>query len=84
MLAVNFRVLDAQLAQLVDQGIEVGEGLHLVLLIDQEIAGAHALLQQHDPLPGIARIGYQMGVELHPGGMPGADIFMWEENKVSS
>ena len=41
---MNFRVLDTQLAQLVDQGVEVGEGLHLVLLVDQEVAGAHALL----------------------------------------
>ena len=84
MLAMNFRVLDTQLAQLVDQALRSAKDSTSSCSSIRKLAGAHALLQQHDPLSGIARVGDQMGVELHPGGMPGADIFMWEENKVSS
>ena len=45
----------------------------------------HALLQQHDPTSGAARVGDRMGVELHPGAAcAGRGIFMWEENSVNT
>jgi len=72
---MNLRTFDAELPQFLDQTIEVGKALHLILLVDQKVAGTRILLEQHDPLPGIARVGHQMGIELHASGASGPYIF---------
>lgn len=71
---MDFCVLDSQVAEFMDQVIQMYEGLDFLIVIDQEKASPCVFLEEHDPLLGVGRIRDHMGVKGNTFGMLGFHI----------
>lgn len=72
---MDLYAFDTEQPQFLDQAIEVGERLHLLLLIDQKKTGAGVFLQQHNPFTGVGRVADHVGIEHHPSSVLGPYVF---------